>query len=182
MKKQHCVGVFLDISSAFDSVQATHIRRALLDHGGEPEMVEWYYNYISHRNIEISMHGESASFSTGVEFPQGGVCSAKFWLIAFNFAIKIINMYGIEGNGYADDCSALYGGKRLDLATSRLQQMLDSLTSWGRRCGLRFNPDKSVAVLFTRSHKKPPGPLYICLLYTSPSPRDRQKSRMPSSA
>ena len=27
------------------------------------------------------------------------------------------------------------------------------------------------------------GPLYVvCLLYTSPSPRDRQKSRMPSSA
>ena len=25
-------------------------------------------------------------------------------------------------------------------------------------------------------------PLTICLLYTSPSPRDRQKSRMPSSA
>ena len=25
-------------------------------------------------------------------------------------------------------------------------------------------------------------PLWICLLYTSPSPRDRQKSRMPSSA
>ena len=26
------------------------------------------------------------------------------------------------------------------------------------------------------------GSLYACLLYTSPSPRDRQKSRMPSSA
>ena len=26
------------------------------------------------------------------------------------------------------------------------------------------------------------GSAYICLLYTSPSPRDRQKSRMPSSA
>ena len=26
------------------------------------------------------------------------------------------------------------------------------------------------------------GPIYACLLYTSPSPRDRQKSRMPSSA
>ena len=24
--------------------------------------------------------------------------------------------------------------------------------------------------------------IYLCLLYTSPSPRDRQKSRMPSSA
>ena len=27
-----------------------------------------------------------------------------------------------------------------------------------------------------------PGIFYTCLLYTSPSPRDRQKSRMPSSA
>ena len=26
------------------------------------------------------------------------------------------------------------------------------------------------------------GSTYFCLLYTSPSPRDRQKSRMPSSA
>ena len=26
------------------------------------------------------------------------------------------------------------------------------------------------------------GQIYVCLLYTSPSPRDRQKSRMPSSA
>ena len=26
------------------------------------------------------------------------------------------------------------------------------------------------------------GQIHICLLYTSPSPRDRQKSRMPSSA
>ena len=26
------------------------------------------------------------------------------------------------------------------------------------------------------------GNIYTCLLYTSPSPRDRQKSRMPSSA
>ena len=27
-----------------------------------------------------------------------------------------------------------------------------------------------------------PNPIEVCLLYTSPSPRDRQKSRMPSSA
>ena len=27
-----------------------------------------------------------------------------------------------------------------------------------------------------------PGDFLVCLLYTSPSPRDRQKSRMPSSA
>ena len=161
MQKQHCVGVFLDISSAFDSIKASHVRRALLDHGGEPEMVQWYYNYMTHRDIEINLHGAFVAFTTGVGFPQGGVCSAKFWLIAFDFAIKIINTYNIEGNGYADDCSALYGGPRLDHAISRLQKMLDSLTAWGRRCGLHFNPEKSVAIVFTRSRKTPPKPLYI---------------------
>ena len=30
--------------------------------------------------------------------------------------------------------------------------------------------------------KRPDGSTYICLLYTSPSPRDRIASRMPSSA
>ena len=38
----------------------------------------------------------------------------------------------------------------------------------------RFQPDRKTAKFRTW--------LYTCLLYTSPSPRDRQKSRMPSSA
>src|SRR5674476_956215 len=39
-----------------------------------------------------------------------------------------------------------------------------------KRAGKLTKPDKSLLELFR-----------ICLLYTSPSPRDRQKSRMPSS-
>ena len=36
--------------------------------------------------------------------------------------------------------------------------------------------------LVSRSRRPPGSDVDICLLYTSPSPRDRQKSRMPSSA
>ena len=161
MNKQHCVGVFLDISAAFDSIKPNHVRQALLKHGGDPEMVQWYFNYITHRDIEIAMHGDKRIFTTGLGFPQGGVCSAKFWLIAFDYAIQIINRYNIEGNGYADDCSALYGGRRLDHALKRLQKMLDDLSAWGKTCGLRFNPEKSVAVIFTRRRKIPPFRLKI---------------------
>ena len=161
MKRQHCVGIFLDISSAFDSIHPGHVRQALLKHGGDPDLVQWYHGYISHRDIYIDMHGDTARFSTGIGFPQGGVCSAKFWLIAFDYAIQIINRYKIEGNGYADDCAALAGGRRLDHALNKLQKMLNELTQWGKTCGLRFNPEKSVAVLFTRRRKKPPFPLTI---------------------
>ena len=43
-----------------------------------------------------------------------------------------------------------------------------------------FRREVSVSELCRREGIKPGA--YYCLLYTSPSPRDRQKSRMPSSA
>ena len=61
-------------------------------------------------------------------------------------------------------CEYSYAAKSLDL-THR----------WLKRCFDRFN---STEPLYGYNQTLFP----ICLLYTSPSPRDRQKSRMPSSA
>ena len=74
----------------------------------------------------------------------------------------------------------------------RRQAFLDasaSLVPWcpsWQRIGLsawRDYPDRSQVLLRERIgvlHGVEPS--FVCLLYTSPSPRDRQKSRMPSSA
>ena len=129
------------------------MKRCLLDHGGEENLVGWYYDYLTHRDLKFELHGEEMIKSTSIGFPQGGVCSAKFWLIAFDMASKIINTLSIEGNGYADDCSAVFGGPRVDHLVIRMQKMLDSLIPWGKKCGLRFNPSKTVAILFTRKRK-----------------------------
>ena len=50
-------------------------------------MVEWYYLYLGRRYLEVELHGETVRLTTAIGFPQGGVCSAKFWLIAFDQAI-----------------------------------------------------------------------------------------------
>ena len=42
--------------------------------------------------------------------------------------------------------------------------------------------DKVYHILVGKFMSNPSAYQYSCLLYTSPSPRDRQKSRMPSSA
>ena len=39
MKNQYALGIFLDISSAFDSISPEHVQRCLLDHGRDPDMV-----------------------------------------------------------------------------------------------------------------------------------------------
>ena len=48
--------------------------------------------------------------------------------------------------------------------------------------GHDFGPFNLVVALGVAITKATLVVLYFCLLYTSPSPRDRQKSRMPSSA
>ena len=152
--KQYCLAVFLDISAAFDSIDIDHVRRALIRHGGPEDMVGWYHNYLSQRNLFANLHQEDASCSTGVGFPQGGVCSARFWLIAFNQAIRIINNSFVEGVGYADDCCILMGGTDQSHMVARVQRAINKLITWGNTCGLRFNHSKTVAILFASNNKK----------------------------
>ena len=151
--KQHCLAVFLDISSAYDSMSIDHIRSSLYRHGVDTDVVEWYYHYLSNRVLQLSLHGDTLKLLHFTGFPQGGAASALFWTIAFNPAIEIINIDEINGNGYADDCCALLGGSEVGPLVPRMQAMLDVLVAWGLSCGLHFNPQKTVAMVFSRSQK-----------------------------
>lgn len=152
-KRKSCIGVFLDISSAYDAIDIDHICTALYKHGGETDLVEWYNHYLSHRRLSMTLHGYTIRRRATTGFPQGGVASAKFWLIAFDPAIQIINSTFIEGNGYADDCCVIFGGRKPEILVKRLQRVINRLVEWGATCGLQFNPEKTVVVHFTRSTK-----------------------------
>ena len=84
---EHELGVFLDIQAAFDTINPIAVKNALVKHGGDVVMVNWYYKCVTHRNIFITINGEKLCLSTGIGFPQGGVCSAKFWVTAYDDAV-----------------------------------------------------------------------------------------------
>ena len=73
-----------------------------------------------------------------------------------------ISVHGIRINNlrFANDIDIIEEDE------STLERTVHSLHKEAMRYGLMMNTDKTKT----------------CLLYTSPSPRDRQKSRMPSSA
>ena len=154
MNNQHTVGVFLDIQAAFDTISPKKIKESLLKHGGDPIMVGWYDSYITHRNIFININGENLSLLASAGFPQGGVCSAKFWIIAYNDALLILNKHGVLGICFADDSLALRGGNKLHQIMSRLQKVVSELEKWGITCGLKFNASKTEVVIFTKSNIK----------------------------
>ena len=118
-------------------------------------MVNWYYNFITHRNLHVEINGTSASKTVCIGFPQGGVCSAKFWIIAFNEAIEIINSYGAFGNGFADDCVTMMTGTNLKYMMNKLQKVVTKLETWGQSAGLKFNSSKTEVVIFTKKRVRP---------------------------
>ena len=66
-------------------------------------MVQWYYMCITHRNLFIEINGVKLIITTGIGFPQGGVCSAKFWVIAYDDAVDILNEHRVFGQVFADE-------------------------------------------------------------------------------
>ena len=80
----------LDIKGAFDTICPKFIRKSLKAKGINKDLIEWYYNYITHRNIEFKDKEYELTGTIDIGFPQGGVCSAKFWIIAFDYALDII--------------------------------------------------------------------------------------------
>ena len=58
--------------------------------------------------------------------------SAKFWIIAFNEAVEIINEYGVMGQGFADDCGPMIGGDNTHEMYKSMQRILNRLYHWGK--------------------------------------------------
>ena len=139
-KRERTLGVFLDIKSAFDSITPEQIRKCLLNHRAPVTLVDWYYDYITNRKINVS---------------RGGVASARFWLVAFNMAVKIINCQGCNGTAFADDCAVLISGTKTGELIKTMQSTLVEIERWGSRCGLTFNPAKTVVIMFSRRNDKP---------------------------
>ena len=81
---KHVLAVLLDIQAAFDTINPTHIKDALHRKGIPEEITDWYYNYITHRNIEVNINDVTINQTIRTGFPQGGICSAKFWIIAYD--------------------------------------------------------------------------------------------------
>ena len=153
-QSMNVIGVFLDIQAAFDTILPDAIRTKHLNHNINPTMVEWYYDYLCHRNLYTEYNGENASATVRIGFPQGGVCSAKFWIIAFNKALEIINQFGALGIGFADDCCILLHRNNINHTMSLIQRITNQLIAWGETLGLTFNPTKTVCMLFTRDTEK----------------------------
>ena len=57
------------------------------------------------------------------------------------------------GQGFAEDCDPMIGGDNTHEMYKSMQRMLNRLYHWEEGKNLKFNPSKTIAVLFNKRHK-----------------------------
>ena len=120
---------------------------------------------------------------------DAGEQPAEIDLTPLNRDWEILSRSSATNARYINGQNQITRTLELELAPLRQGTLgIPSLISGGRRTtplSIRVNPEPVIApgdalVLFEASVDQPT--VYVCLLYTSPSPRDKRQSRMPSSA
>ena len=142
----------------------------LLSYGVSSPSLQWFESFLSNRqHSTVIGDANSSTLRVNAGVPQGSVLGPSLFSVLVN---DLPSACGLDCTTIllANDTTVYVVGSSVTKISQTLSSALNNCCDWMSRSLLHLNLQK-------------PNPCSsICLLYTSPSPRDRQKSRMPSSA
>ena len=147
------VGVFLDLSKAFDTVDHSILFDKLEHYGIRGLSLKWVKSYFSNRLQFVEYNGHVSSrnnISCGV--PQGSILGPLFFLLYINDinnASKILQLIL-----FADDTNVFLSHKDADCLANILNTELNKLSIWFRANKLSLNLKKTKFMVFKPSQKR----------------------------
>ena len=152
-KKEYALGVFLDIQGAFDNVGMAAIRDGMEAKNLPSNLVEWYCHYIGNRCMTVDHNGTKVKRYLVRGTPQGGVLSPVMWNLAFDLLLEKFRTGRVKIHGFADDAALIRTGNNPGEMMASIQNAVNMALDWGTRCDLKFSPEKTEVMLFTRRTK-----------------------------
>ena len=145
---KYVVGLFLDISGAFDAVSWGQVIRALVSVNVDPWELKLWADYYSGRSAQLSVSSGNVRKELDQGTPQGSILGPVSWDLVFDEFLGLPWPRGVRKFAYADDvCILLSAATRRELRDLAVK-VGRLVTQWGESAGLRFNPAKSESMIF----------------------------------
>ena len=149
------VGLFLDLSKAFDSVDHKILIKKLENYGIRGLPLSWFKDYLDCRQQQVQCNNKLSKFNI-IKFgvPQGSILGPLLFLLFINDLPHVSSILHFEL--FADDSNVFISHKSHEKIFQIMNSELHGVGDWFKANRLSLNLSKTSFILFHSHRKIPP--------------------------